>query len=93
MDITIVFRKYEEQQRELWLEKRRSTVKTIVKYVVLFVCGIVLFHVGSVLGYADRGYKALGGEIFFLFLPLFYYSLSAMYRDVKKIIEDIKEET
>lgn len=92
MNIAIAFRKYEEQKRKEWLQSRRNTIKAIVKYVVLTVCGIILFHAGSVLAYAERGYKALGGEMFLLLLPLFYYLVSTMYHDVKKMIKEIKEE-
>lgn len=92
MKTAIAFRKYEEQKRELWLESHRKTIKTIVKYTVLSVCGIILFHVGSVFAYAERGYKDIGGEMFLLLLPLFYYMVSCTYREIKQTLKQIKEE-
>ena len=45
--------------------KRKKTWKdTLVKYILLTIAGIILFHFGSEVAYAERGYKAIGGEGF-----------------------------
>ena len=54
---------------------RRAKVKraTIALYATLTVAGILLFRAGAAVAYVERGYSAVGGEVFALFLPVFYY--------------------
>lgn len=68
---------------------RRAKVSraTIALYATLTVAGILLFRAGAAVAYAERGYMAVGGEVFALFLPLFYFIISATVRDA---IEDMK---
>lgn len=47
----------------------------------------MLFREGAARALAYRGYFAVGGEVFALFLPVFYYCLS---RTVRDLITDIK---
>ena len=65
-------------------QRRPVPVWAIVKYAALTIAGIMLFREGAV---AYRGYFAVGGEVFALFLPVFYYCLS---RTVRDLITDIK---
>lgn len=62
-------------------------VWAIVKYATLTIAGIMLFREGAARALAYRGYFAVGGEVFALFLPVFYYCLS---RTVRDLITDIK---
>ena len=61
----------------------------VAKYVALTVAGILLFRVGAAYALAERGYKAIGGEVFALFLPVFFYIASVTVRDW---FRDIKQE-
>ena len=54
---------------------------TVAKYVFLTACGFVLYRVGAACALAERGYVAVGGEVLFIFLPLFYYLFSTLIRD------------
>ena len=54
---------------------------TIIKYSVLALVGIFLFRAGQAQALLERGYEALGGEVFALFLPLFYWMASRVIRD------------
>lgn len=62
---------------------------TVAKYAALTVAGILLFRVGAAYALAERGYKAIGGEVFALFLPVFFYIASVTVRDW---FRDIKQE-
>ena len=66
---------------------RRAFWLNVAKYAALTVAGILLFRAGAAYALAERGYKAIGGEVFALFLPVFYYCLS---RTVRDLITDIK---
>ena len=66
---------------------RRAFWLNVAKYAALTVAGILLFRAGAAYALAERGYKAIGGEVFALFLPAFYYCLS---RTVRDLITDIK---
>lgn len=56
--------------------------RTALKYIGLTIAGAVLFGVGSVYAYAERGYWAIGGEVFSLFTPLIYWMILQTIRDV-----------
>lgn len=60
---------------------------TIAKYAAPTVAGILLFRAGAAYALKQRGYIAVGGEVFALFLPLFYFVISATVRD---FIKDVK---
>ena len=68
-------------------QRRPVPVWAIVKYAALTIAGIMLFREGAARALAYRGYFAVGGEVFALFLPVFYYCLS---RTVRDLITDIK---
>lgn len=61
--------------------KRRVKLLPILKYSALTVLGVILFKIGAAQALVDRGYSAIGGEVFFLFLPVFYYLISKTVRD------------
>ena len=61
---------------------------TVAKYAAL----TVLFRAGAAYALTERGYKAIGGEVFALFLPVFYYTISATARDYIKEIKSIFRE-
>jgi formate hydrogenlyase subunit 3/multisubunit Na+/H+ antiporter MnhD subunit len=63
-----------------------ATMWAIAKYAALTVAGIVLFRIGTVYAYRQRGYTAVGGEVFALFLPAIYYAVS---RTIKDFIADV----
>lgn len=65
----------------------RVNLWTVAKYAALTVAGILLFRAGAAYASGCRGYAAVGGEIFALFLPAIYYAVSTTVRDV---IEDLK---
>lgn len=60
---------------------------TIVKYAVLTLLGIWLYRMGADYAYQQRGYFAVGGEVFALLLPYFYWAVT---RTVKDFIADAK---
>lgn len=65
--------------------KRKKTWKdTLWTYILLTIAGIILFRIGSDIAYAERGYKAIGGEMFALFLPVYYLAISSTIKDIKE---------
>ena len=67
-----------QERRRLW---ERIPVAAIVKYTALTLVGVLLFRAGQAHALAERGYEALGGEVFALFLPGFYRMVSRVIRD------------
>lgn len=72
-------------------KRRRARLNrwTVAKYDALTVTGVLLFRAGAAYAYDQRGYFAVGGEVFALFLPAIYYIISVIVRD---LLEDIKQE-
>ena len=68
-------------------QDRRSAARlilTVAKYAALTLAGIVLFRAGAAYALTERGYSAVGGEAFALFLPVFYALLSGVGRGYVK---------
>ena len=63
-------------------EQTAAEVWTVAKYAVLTLAGIMLFQAGQARALIDRGYAAIGGEVFTLFLPAYYFIISKLARDV-----------
>lgn len=61
----------------------------IAKYAALTLLGVLLFKAGAARALEDRGYSAIGGEVFALFIPVIYWACSRVIRD---FIEDMKHE-
>lgn len=58
-------------------------MKRIIKYAILTACGIALFLVVNYAGTMHRGYAAIGGEGFFILLPVLWWIVETVIRDFK----------
>lgn len=54
-----------------------------VKYGILTVIGIALYKVCAAAAFAQRGYSAVGGEVFILLLPVIYYLIEETVSGMK----------
>ena len=59
--------------------------KKIIKYAIITVCGVILFIVVNQASNAERPAPSVGGEIFFLILPVMWWL-------TEKAIKDIRDE-
>lgn len=57
------------------------------KYAALTLVGVLLFRAGQARALAERGYEALGGEVFALLLPVLYWMVVRVARDILNIKE------
>lgn len=72
---------------------RRAFWRAVAKYAALTVAGVLLFRAGAAYAFTQRGYRAIGGEVFALFLPAIYYTISATVRDwFKEIKQEFQRE-
>ena len=85
--ITITVGAGQARPRRRTRRRFRVNLWTVAKYAALTVAGILLFRAGAAYAFWCRGYAAVGGEIFALFLLAIYYAVSTTVRDV---IEDLK---
>ena len=69
------------RQERKWRLRDHIRIAAVAKYAALTVAGILLFRAGQARALAERGYEALGGEAFALFLPVFYWMVSRVVRD------------
>lgn len=56
-------------------------IRVFVKYQILSIISVFLYAMVAKYTYIERGYFALGGEVFILLLPLFYYLVLTIVRD------------
>lgn len=89
--IKTAFRGTEETKQTTERAARRRGW-TVVKYVFLTACGLILYRAGAACALAERGYIAVGGEVFFLLLPLFYSLFSILIRDTIREVKDFCSE-
>ena len=65
-----------------WRLRDHLPIRTVAKYAALTFAGFILFRFGQAHAMVERGYEALGGEVFALFLPVFYWMVSSIIRDI-----------
>ena len=51
----------------------KKVIRIVALYTYLSVLGLFLFKIFSIVMLSSRGYVAIGGEVSFLMLPVFYY--------------------
>lgn len=64
-----------------WRLREHIPVAAVAKYATLILVGFLLFRAGQARALAERGYEALGGEVFALFLPVLYWMVARVIRD------------
>ncbi len=67
--------------RRLKIDNWEPATTGVVKWTSITICGILLFKWGQAAAYAQRGYEAIGGEIFLLFLPLFWWLIETTAKE------------
>lgn len=66
----------------------KANKKVILKWFFVFVLSAVAFIVLHKLATVERGYNAIGGEIFMFLIPFFVW----IAPEIKKSIKEIKDE-
>ena len=64
-----------------WRLRDHIPMAAVAKYAALTLVGFLLFRAGQARALAGRGYEALGGEVFALFLPVLYWMVTRVIRD------------
>lgn len=64
-----------------WRLRDHIPLAAAAKYAALTLVGVLLFRAGQAHALAERGYEALGGEVFALFLPVLYWMVARVVRD------------
>jgi drug/metabolite transporter superfamily protein YnfA len=62
--------------------------KAIIKYLILTFCGVALFLLAHEYANYTRGYAAIGGEGFFILLPVFWRLGMSTVRDIKTMFSE-----
>lgn len=66
----------------------KANKKWILKWFFVFALSVVAFVVLHKVATLERGYNAIGGEIFMFLIPFFVW----MAPEIKKSIKEIKDE-
>lgn len=69
------------RKKRKWRLRDHIPLAAVAKYAALTLVGVLLFRAGQTRALAERGYEALGGEVFALFLPVFYWMVSRVIKD------------
>jgi len=72
-----------------FLERMKRKIKQVCWWVFVGFCfGITpyMFRIAD----AQRGYDATGGEIFVPFIPLLVWTVKAVVKDIKNIVEEVE---
>lgn len=72
------------------------TLKTLIKYIVLTICGFALFIIVNRAASPERSTPNIGGEGLFLGLPLLWWiaerTIKDLWSDLKRTWREIKQE-
>lgn len=68
-------------KKRKWRLRDHLPIRTVAKYAALTIAGVLHFRAGQAHALAERGYEALGGEVFALFLPVLYWMVERVVRD------------
>lgn len=79
-----------EQRKRRDLGKRIT--ETALKYALIAILGVVLYVNAAEALEIERGYKAYGGELIILLLPLWWIFIEKMVRDTVAEVKQIFEE-
>lgn len=97
MDNTKIKRRYRRVRigrrfYEIDTERARQAGRRIGKalfYIALAGIGVALFRWGHDYATRERGYNAIGGEMFFLLLPLLWWVFSQCIKDTIHMIVEL----
>lgn len=70
------------RKKRKWRLRDHIPPAAVVKYAALTLVGVLLFRAGQAHALIERGYEALGGEVFALFLPVLYWMVARIVRDI-----------
>lgn len=74
----------------------KAAVKIIVKYIIIAIVGAILFIIVNRAANAERSAASVGGEAFFLILPLMWWIVERTVKDLlaeyKRMWLEIKSE-
>lgn len=62
-------------------------LKKVIKYVIITICGVILFLVLNQTANKERVIPSIGGEGVFVILPLIWWIIERVFKD---FINDIK---
>lgn len=81
-DIRIAGRGY-----SLYINKQNIKRKMLcaIKFLLYIIATLIIFKLGQAAAYKSRGYHAVGGEIFILFLPILVPLIKRSIKDLKEI--------
>ena len=66
----------------------KKNLMFIIKWSVVLLASVMFYKVCHYIATLDRGYKAIGGEIFMFLIPFFVW----VAPEIKKSIKEIKDE-
>ena len=75
------------RKKRKWRLRDHIPLAAVAKYAALTLVGVLLFRAGQARALAERGYEALGGEVFALLLPVLYWMVVRVARDILNIKE------
>ena len=65
----------------------KKNLKFIIKWVVVLLASVMFYKVCHYVATFDRGYEAIGGEIFMFLIPYFVW----VAPEIKKSIKEFKD--
>lgn len=73
--------------------RKNRFLRAFIFYSILSICGVAFFQIGSEMAFASRGYRACGGEILFLLLPLLIYFIVRNIRDFIDVSRNVVKDS
>lgn len=71
---------------------RKKTALAVIKWALIIAGSVSLFYIGKGAALRERGYPAIGGEAFLLFIPLMYYAIERTVKEWAVAISTLHRE-
>ena len=71
----------------------KRNYKFIIKWSVVLLASVMFYKVCHYIATLDRGYEAIGGEIFMFLIPFFVWVAPEIKKSIKEIKDELSRQT
>lgn len=71
----------------------KKNYKCIIKWLIVLLASVLLYKLCHYVATLDRGYEAIGGEMFMFLIPFFVWVAPEIKKSIKEIKDELSRQT